>query len=365
MAINIRCPNCTKNHKLNTSKCSCGNDMRANRKYKVSFKFPNGRWKYKQVDTLDMARKVEAKFRTQAVEFDVFGLFPAPRIEEVWTKYIRWAKGHKRSWADDEERWRTHILPHINPKLKLDKLTPQDIEMVLNKMNEGRKRPYAPATVKRVFETIRRLINWSIKRRLFNGPNPCNALEMPKFDNTVTNVLSRDEVKRLLDFLDSYSNERTALVVRYALFSGKRRGEILGLRWEDVDFENGLVTYRSWVTKNGTTQTLPVNSSCLEVLRRCKELEVSEWVFPDLDGKHYNRDKISNSWRWIREKVGLTIRFHDLRHTYASYLASTGEVDIYTLKELLGHKCIEMTQRYAHLTNSSLRKATNMLDDAF
>ena len=365
MSISVRCPVCTKCYKLKTSKCKCGNDLRKNRRFKVSVKMPSGRWKTKQVDTLELAKNVEGKFRVQAVEEDVFDIHEAPTFEEVWKKYRKWAKANKRSWEDDVKRWEVHIAPHMNTKGKMDKFTPQDVQKVLDGMKTAGNRQYAPATVQRVYETLRRVINWSIKRQMFKGPNPCSFIEMPKFDNTVTNVLTKEEVRGLLAFLDTYSNERTALVIRYALFSGKRRGEILGLQWDDVDLENGMVTYRSWVTKNGTTQTLPVNWSCMEVLQRCRDLRLSQWVFPDNDGNQYDKVKFSNSWRWVREKTGLSIRFHDLRHTYASYLASSGEVDIYTLKELLGHKCLEMTQRYAHLSDRSLKRATGVADKVF
>lgn len=74
---------------------------------------------------------------------------------------------------------------------------------------------------------------------------------------------------------------------------------------------------------------------------------------------------LDRTWNLIREKAGFTIRFHELRHTYASYPASSGKVDIYTLKELLGHSSIEMIQRYAHLINGALRKAVCVADEVF
>ncbi len=79
-----------------------------------------------------------------------------------------------------------------------------------------------------------------------------------------------------------------------------------------------------------------------------------------IDPKGFN-----SIWKRIRKKAGITIRFRDLRHTYASYLASSGKVDIYTLKELLGHSDIKMTQRYAHLINRALRKTANVVDEVF
>ena len=103
----------------------------------------------------------------------------------------------------------------------------------------------------------------------------------------------------------------------------------------------------------------------MTIIDRCHELKISPLVFPGTSGQQY-RDSFDETWKRIRRKAGIpTTRFHVLRHTYASYLASSGKVDIYTLKELLGHSTIEMTQRYAHLVNGALRKAVNVADEVF
>jgi integrase len=89
-------------------------------------------------------------------------------------------------------------------------------------------------------------------------------------------------------------------------------------------------------------------------------------VSPNLKGKYFR--SFTHIWYRIRKSTGRgkkDYRFHDLRHTFATHLASSEKVDIYTLKELLGHRSIEMTQRYAHLTNGSLRKATSIMDRNF
>ena len=116
-------------------------------------------------------------------------------------------------------------------------------------------------------------------------------------------------------------------------------------------------------TKNKQSQTVPINKNCIKILRKCQELKLSEFVFPSTVGNYYST--FDETWRRIRRKAGLTIRLHDLRHTYASYLASSGKVDIYTLKELLGHSTIEMTQRYAHLVNGALKRAVHVADEVF
>ena len=365
MAINLCCPVCYKTYKLQTSKCKCGNNFKANKLFKVRIKRPDGKWKSKQVNSLDLAKKVEAKFKTQAIEEDVFDIHMAPVIDAVWEKYIHWARLNKRSWIDDRTRWELHIFPHIKG-LKMDKVTPSNVQEILNDM-ATKETPkgghYAPATIKQILIMIKRVFSWSIQQKLYQGINPCNSISVPKFDNQITNPLDRNGLSSLLNVLESWRNERAVLVIKFALYSGKRKGEILKLKWDSVDLENRFINLKATNTKNKKTQTIPINNNCMIILERCLELRVSDYVFPSALGHHYCT--FDATWRRIRKKARLTIRFHDIRHTYASYLASSGKVDIYTLKELLGHSTIEMTQRYAHLVNGALRRAVEVADEVF
>ena len=187
---------------------------------------------------------------------------------------------------------------------------------------------------------------------------------MPSFDNSVTNPLSKSGLKSLKAVLESWENERAVLIIKFALYSGKRRGEILSMTWDNVDMENRLLSLKATNTKSKKNQTVPLNNLCMSILYRCRELKVSDLVFPSGNGIYYSG--FDCIWKRIRKRAGLQgFRFHDLRHTYASYLASSGKVDIYTLKELLGHSDIKMTQRYAHLINGALRRAVNVADEVF
>ena len=364
MAINLCCPVCYKAYKLGTIACKCGNNLKRHKLFKVRIKLSNGKWKSKQVNSLELAKKVEAKFKTESIEQDVFNINKAPIIGIVWEKYIQWAKLNKRSWIDDKIRWKLHISPYLIDT-RMNRISPSHIQNILNDMSIKKKPKgahYAPATIKQVLSLIKRVFNWAIRRDLYTGLNPCLKVKAPKFDNRVNNTLSKEDLKNLLSVLDSWENQRGALVVKFALFTGKRRGEILSLRWEDIDLDNRLMTFHGFNTKSGKSQTLPVGQKAYEALLMAKALKVCNHVFSSKNGQ-YSPDGFNSIWRRIRNKAGLTIRFHDLRHTYASYLASSGKVDIYTLKELLGHSTIEMTQRYAHLVNGALKRAVDVADE--
>lgn len=370
MAISLRCVKCKRMHSIKTRilKClGCGTSMKASttKVYMVRCKLPNGSWKSKQVQTLDLAVKVEAKFKTQALEDVVFNIKTAPLINQIWEKYLSWAMLNKRSWKDDKARWEMHIIPHIKG-LKTDRVTADHIQGILNEISSSKTRlgtPYKPATIKQVLLLIKRVYNWSIERKYYYGTNPCTGVDSPKFDNRVTNPLDKQSLNSLLKVTDSWENERASLVVKFGLYSGKRKGEILSLAWDNVDLENGYITLLGTNTKSKEVQVLPLNNTCASILERANEIRISDFVFPSNTGGFYH--SFDTTWQLIKKKAGVKIRFHDLRHTFASYLASSGKVDIYTLKTLLGHKTISMTQRYAHLIDGTLRKATGVADTVF
>lgn len=367
MAIFIKCLTCKQIGKLKTTKCSkCSTPLKeSNTAYKIQVKLSNGRFKTQQVDSLSLAKRIEAKFKVQSIENKVFDITTAPTLSYAWDQYFTWAKLNKKTWADDLARWSSHIAPELGSR-KMDSITPSNILNIISSMQQkesSKGTSFKPATIKQVLVLAKRIFNWAIEKEIYHGTNPAAKVKPPKFDNRVNNPLDRNGIAKLLEILSTWNNERASLVVKFALYSGRRRGEILCLKWSNINLNGNFVTFQGSTTKNGTTQTLPLNDHCKKILERCQELKVSDYVFPTSEGKFYaGFDCI---WNRIRKKAGLSIRFHDLRHTFASFLASSGEVDTYTLKELLGHKSLDMTQRYAHLINGSLRRAANVADTVF
>lgn len=355
MAINTVCTACKRTFKLTTKTCTCGNSL--NKVFKVRVKLPDGKWLTKQVDNLQLARKVESKFKTQKIEDDVFDIKRSPELQYAWDKYLAYAKSNKITWRDDLTRWNFHVITQLNPATPMNKVTSSDVSRIL----EAMRSTHAPATVKQVLTLIRRVFNWSFKQGLYLGTNPCAQVESPKFDNRITNVMGEESLAEFIDTVNRHPNERFRLVVLFALYTGKRKGEILKLRFKDVDIDKGLVTYQGLTTKNGNTSTLPISQSGLRIVQRCHEIQICDLVFPNNVGKFYVT--FDKTWQRFKTVHKLSFRFHDLRHQFATILASSGKVDIYTLKELLGHKTLDMTQRYAHLTDKALQKAVNVMDD--
>ena len=151
-------------------------------------------------------------------------------------------------------------------------------------------------------------------------------------------------------------------VVKIALYTGMRRGEIFKLKWSDLDFEREFINIRD--PKGTISQSIPLNEAARDVFLAIKKDENTDYVFPGKNGG--KRVTMQRPLRRLRKKAGLSKEFlylQGLRHTFASELASSGEVDMYTLQRLMTHKDFRMTQRYAHLRDDTLKKASSVITD--
>jgi integrase len=150
-------------------------------------------------------------------------------------------------------------------------------------------------------------------------------------------------------------------MVLLALNTGMRRGELLSLQWSDVNLAAKLVTVTGVNAKSGHTRRIPLNAEALAVLEgwQGRQERTDGLVFPGADGGRM--DNINRSWRGVASAAKLVdFKFHDLRHSFASKLVQAG-VDLYTVKELLGHSEIAMTEKYSHLAPDNLRAAVERI----
>ena len=178
MAINLICPECKSNLSLRARICkNCGYYFSNGKKYRVVVKDQNGRRISKVLNSLAIAKKLERKLKTQILENSLFGITKKPVIDEVWQKYLAWAKENKKSWKDDDMRWKCHVESYFAGK-KMDTISAFDLQRVINAMKS--KKDYAPATIKHVIVLIKRVCNWSIEMDLYEGVNPASKIKLPK-----------------------------------------------------------------------------------------------------------------------------------------------------------------------------------------
>jgi integrase len=212
-------------------------------------------------------------------------------------------------------------------------------------------------TVKNVLELLERIINFGVKKGLCAGLG--FKIEMPRVNNLKTEDLTPEQLVNLMEAIDQDHDIQAANLMRLALCTGMRRGELLKLKWDDIDFDRGFIHIRT--PKGGKDQTIPLNQAARQALEGHPRGDDTPFVFPGRGGKQ--RTGITAPVNRIKERAGLPKDFrplHGLRHTYASMLASSGQVDLYTLQKLLTHKTGAMTQRYAHLRDDTLRRASDL-----
>lgn len=355
MAIYLYCKECRSTSPKQKQKCSrCGKAFpKEGRRYRVSVTV-NGKTVTRMSLSLEEAKKTEADIRNDLSARATESKPQTITLDDVWSKYLPWAKENKASWKDDEYNYLKHLKPVFGDKA-LDEIRPFDIEEFISGMKGSQNsqgREYQPATIKHQIVLLRRLFNVAIKWDMFQKINPVTRVTIPKIDNQITEFMTPEQAERLLEVLETWKCMVSGAFVKFAFYTGLRRGELFKLKWADVDMERGMITLRS--PKGGKTITLPVSSAALETL---KSLDAtSEFVFPGKGGKQM--EDFKSPWDRIRKAAGLPddFRFHGLRHNFASQLVSNG-VGLEVVKELMTHKDMITTQRYAHLLPGALKDA--------
>lgn len=264
-----------------------------------------------------------------------------------------------RDWRADASRYTLYLEKAFGAKQPAEILT-SDIDALRLQLAREKK---SPQTIKHVLALLRRLIRFGVKKGLCPMPEPSRlSFEMPTVDNEKTETLTQSQLKRYLEALDREEDQRAAAFLRLALATGMRKGALLALRWGDIDFEKGFITLRGEAAKKGKTERIPLSSGALSILRTLAPID-SQFVFPGKDGEQ--RKTFSRIARRVKKNAGLPDDFrplHGLRHAFASFLASSGQVDLYTLQKLLTHGSPQMTQRYAHLADEALQRAAGVID---
>lgn len=257
-------------------------------------------------------------------------------------------KTNNKSWFKSDFRIITVLKRHFSGKF-LHEITPHLVE----KFKSERLSEVAPATINRQLACLKSIYNKAIAWGKFSGPNPVKSVKLFKENNQRLRFLEKEEILRLL----SVCNKTLRPVVVVALNTGMRRGEILGLKWRDFDIKRGVIYLQN--SKNGEKREIPINEQVKTALIRVRKHPQSEYVFCKKDGSSIG--DIKKSFLTALKKSGIKdFHFHDLRHSFASHLVMSG-ADLNTVRELLGHKSLQMTLRYSHLSPNHKQRAVDIL----
>jgi integrase len=212
-----------------------------------------------------------------------------------------------------------------------------------------------PSTVNREMCRLRHMLNKAVEWGLLEK-SPMQGLKFLRENNARQRYLSVDECRRLID--GCIARHLKAVVI-VAIRTGMRMGEILGLRYQDLDFLTGFILIPD--SKNGEPRHVPMDSTLAPLLKSYPRRPGSDLVFSNPTGGRYK--EVRQGFKMARERTGLSdLHFHDLRHTFASHWMMNGG-DLFLLQRILGHKSIAMTQRYAHLSPAYTRAAVSRIDN--
>ncbi len=310
----------------------------------------SGSGKFRKAESLLISRK-EAIKQGKQPEIKKIANYS---FKELAEKYLQWIQSRHRSASTKEYRI-ADMISHFGalPLRRFNTLLAEEYQTAL--MDRGLK----PASVNK---------NISILKAMFKKAVECDMVEEETLER-IRKVKQLEENNRRLRYLSKEEcaalvnacNVHVRPIVITALNTGMRRGEILSLTWDRVDLKHGFILLD--VTKNGERREIPINDTLRTTLQGlARRVDVSHVFYDPATGKPYQDIKRSFHTALRRAKIQ-DFHFHDLRHTFASHLVMSG-VDLTTVKELLGHKTLTMTLRYAHLAPAHKMKAVDILDQA-
>lgn len=275
-------------------------------------------------------------------------------IDKLWEEY-KTNRVPGKGLKVDKSRYEKHLKPVFGNK------EPKDlIRLDVDRLRIRLLKKLSPQTVKHILNLLTWIINYGVKNNLCEGIN--FHIQKPTVNNLKTEDLSAKQLEQLLKAIENSPDILAGTMMKLVLYTGMRRGECFRLKWQDIDFERGFITLRN--PKGGAEQKIPLNDPARLLLEKYQRTRGSDFVFPNQGGRQ--RTDINKQVNEIKKKAKLPDDFralHGLRHVYASMLASSGKVDMYTLQKLLTHKSPIMTQRYAHLRDEALKKASNLAGD--
>lgn len=323
----------------------------------IEFRYKNKRYREAVGPDKDLARDVLGKRRNEIRENRFYPdklKDPDPvRFHDFASEYLQWAKANKRASTCLRDLYTMRRFDEEFEKKNIQGITTWQIDKYIAK----RRKDLKPASVNRELALLKHIFSKALEWKKINQ-NPAKDVKRLKGETKRLRSLMPDEIQVLLSNCDGLLRGLLKSLVNLDLHTGARKGELQNLKWPQVNFEIGMISFLD--TKNGERREVPMNETARSTLEGLER--TSEFVFPNRNGKRIDDAQVQIAFTEAVKRSGLEdFHFHDLRHTFASNLVMAG-VDLLAVKELLGHKKIEMTLRYAHLAPDHKTRAVNVLD---
>lgn len=289
---------------------------------------------------------------------------PCPTFKEAWERYRRdWLLANGKDVVSPNSLVKLHLSEFLN--LPLNEISPYRLDQLMANM---RRQGRSAQTIRHAVGLVRRVMKRMARWGLYSGPMPFEAITMPVLNNARERFLTPAEARLLLSELERRSRQ-TWLMALISLHCGLRFGEIARLRWEDVRHEQ--MTLYIPESKSGRARHAVMTEEVSSALAALGPGNRSDLVFPSRTGEVMT--EISKVFFRAVDEIGLNdgitdrrqkVVFHTLRHTYASWLAKSGQGQL-TIADRLGHRSLEMTRRYTHLMDETRKASADAISRMF
>lgn len=276
----------------------------------------------------------------------------APTGDDLIWRFLEEHVSRKRpsTQADYRIAIERHIRPAIGNK-KVAEVAWNDVDALHRKLTKKGK----PTQANRVVAVVSKMFALAVRWRM-RPDNPAKGIERNP-ETKRKRYATPAELQRLMSALDQHPDPQGANIFRLCLLTGCRSHEAMSARWDAIDLDGGIWTKPGATTKQRTDHVAPLSAPARQLLATLRRQTNSEWVFPAPDSSTGHRVTIAKSWRLLCKTANITgLHIHDLRHSFASQLASSG-ASLPLIGALLGHTQAQTTARYAHLFDDPQREA--------
>ena len=341
-------------------------------------------------------KQIEKEVQRQAVLFEeqckngTVGTDGRMKLNDFFPMYLENAKSNLSPvcYVEYQRIFKLFISPMLG-HLKLKDIKPIHIQKFVNALVED-DRHYASATIRRYYSILQSILHSAYKLQLI-GVNPADRdrITLPKLEEQKTDIFTNEQLEIMLDCLEAEPLQFKVLI-HLALNTGCRRGELVGLKWSDINFNTGIVTvcrsnYKltgnpeilSKTTKTGKSRQIMLPPYCVALLRKYRANQAEyrlligdkwmgdNWVFTQADGKPmYPTTPTLQFTKFLKRNDLPHLKFHALRHTSATLLLSNG-TNIKNVATRLGHSQLKTTDRYVHAVEEAEKQASNTFENLF
>lgn len=269
-------------------------------------------------------------------------------FEELFSEYLeKHAKLHKKCWQEDEAKYKRHLLPFA--KKRISAINKNDIIQLHSSLSKSNGLYSANRVLSLLTTVFNKAIDWE-----WNGQNPCIGIKKFK-EKTRERFIHGDEISRFFESLNEEPNETFKDFFYICLLTGARRNNVQNMNWNDINLNRQ--EWKIKETKNGDSQTVPLPSQAIDILKQRHKNRNSDWVFPSPTSKSGHIEEPKRAWKNLLKRADIEdLRIHDLRRTLGSWQAATG-ANSYIIGKSLGHKTQQATAIYARLNIDPVRES--------